>query len=439
MLSRRGVLVAALAAWPVVLFGCSEESPVGVGDQVLPGEPVTVEVKIPWSQFASNLETFGGYGRTTDLQEGVLARQYQATLDARTLMRFQAYPLSATVRDSTGTERPDFDLTFLGGELVTFFDGAASTNAGTPVQLTVSRTQTEWHAGSATWDFAVDTVNDRRPWPEPGAGSAVVVDTTLWTPADGDSAIFRIDSATIAAWSDTTDRSMGALIEVLDPGYRLGMTGALLRLETRPGSNPDTIIQVESRISAVTFVYTPTPTPPADGVRIGGAPSWRTILDVNIPAQLDGFADFCAVVSCPHALAPIQISYAALVFTSRASEPAFQPSDSIRLDIRPVFDRSAMPKSPLGASLVASGIGRAVAPAAFGTSPGALVEIPFTTFARDLLRGEDEDGNRPPGTLALLSLIEPFSIAYGSFEGPGSGAEPYLRLVLTIGPPVELP
>lgn len=433
------MLVAALAAWPAVLFGCSEESPVGIGDQELPGEPVTIEVRIPWSAFASNLETFGGYGRTADLEEGVLALQYEGTLDARTLMRFQAYPLVATVRDSTGTERPDYGLTFIGGQLVTFFDRVASTNDSTPVSLSVSRTQTEWDARSATWDFAVDTVNDQRAWPEPGGGPMVVVDTTLWTPADGDSAIFQLDSVTIAAWGDTTDLSVGALIEIVDPGYRLNMTGALLRLDTRPSSNPDTIIQVDSRISQVTFMYTPTPVPPPDGVRIGGSPSWRTLVDVVIPPQLDGITDFCAVVACPHALTPIEISYAALVFTSRASEAAFQPTDSIRLDVRPVFDRSAMPKSPLGSSLVAGGFGRAVAPAAFGSAPGAPIEIPFTTFARDLLRGEDEEGNKPPNTLALLSLLEPFSIAYGSFEGPGSAAEPYLRLVLTIGPPVELP
>lgn len=439
ILSRRGILLAALAAWPVVLFGCSEESPVGIGNQALPGEPVTVEVRIPWSEFASNLETFGGYGRTESLQEGVLALQHEATLDARTLLRFQAYPISATVRDSTGTERPDFDLTFIGGQLVTFFDRAASTNDGTPVSLAVGRTQTEWHSGSASWDFAVDTVNDQRAWPEPGGGPAVMIDTTLWTPADGDSAIFQIDSATIAAWADTSDLSMGARIEMVDPGYRLNMTGALLRLDTRPGSNPDTIIQVDSRISRVTFIYTPSPVPPPDGVRIGGAPSWRTILDVLIPPVVDSISDFCAVVSCPHTLTPIEISYAALVFTSRASEPAFQPSDSIRLDVRPVFDRTAMPKSPLGVSLIAGGFGRSVAPEAFGSAPGAQIEIPFTTFARDLLRGTDEDGNVPPNTLALLSFVEPYSIAYGAFDGPGSAGEPYLRLVLTIGPPVELP
>ncbi|MGY8778251.1 MAG: hypothetical protein ACKVIN_09025, partial [Longimicrobiales bacterium] len=67
------------------------------------------------------------------------------------------------------------------------------------------------------------------------------------------------------------------------------------------------------------------------------------------------------------------------------------------------------------------------------------IQIPFTTFSRDLLRGEDSNGNPAASTLALLSVLEPFSISFASFDGPGSASEPYLRLVLTIGPPVELP
>lgn len=98
-----------------------------------------------------------------------------------------------------------------------------------------------------------------------------------------------------------------------------------------------------------------------------------------------------------------------------------------------------MPKSPLGSSLIVEPLGRAVAPDAFGSSPGAVIEVPFTRFARDLLRGEDLAGSPAPNTLALLSVFEPLSIAYASFEGPGSAAEPILRLILTIGPPVELP
>jgi hypothetical protein len=162
-------------------------------------------------------------------------------------------------------------------------------------------------------------------------------------------------------------------------------------------------------------------------------------LDVAIPEVLNGFPDFCAVVSCPHTLLPGEISFAALVLTSRLTEAAFQPTDSIRLDVRPVFDRSAMPKSPLGASLIAEPFGRTVPPDAFSTDPGVLIEVPFTSFARDLLRGEDLAGNPAPSTLALLSVIEPFSISFASFEGPGSAGEPMLKLVLTIGPPVQLP
>ena len=163
------------------------------------------------------------------------------------------------------------------------------------------------------------------------------------------------------------------------------------------------------------------------------------MLDVDIPTVINGPASFCAVVSCPHTLTPVQISSASLVLTSRTTELAFQPTDSIRLDVRPVLQRAAMPKSPLGQSLIADILGRAVGPDAFGPTAGQQIEVPFTSFARDLVRGTDEDGNPAPTALALLSVIEPISIAFASFEGPGTAGEPMLRLVLTIGPPVELP
>ncbi len=426
-------------AAPLLAAGCQEESPVGLGDGPLPGEPVTVEVTIPWSDFASNLEVFGGYGSPQDLGRGVLALQYEGVLDARTLLRFGEYPDTVTVQDSTGTLRPDAGLTLIGGQLVARFDTIASTNGSDAVTLVLARTQSEWDAATATWDYAVDTINDQRAWDEPGAGPVVVVDTAQWIPANGDTIVFDVDSATIAAWSDPDDLSAGARIEMIDPGYRLRLTGATLRLDVRPDINPDTIVQVNAFTQSATFLYTPYPTPPADGVRIGGAPAWRTLLDIAIPSTLDGIPEFCAVVSCPHALTSVEISYAALRLTSRATDPAFQPTDSIRLDVRPVYDRASMPKSPLGESLVESDLGRAVAASAFGSSPGQLIEVPFTDFARDLLDGEDEDGYLPPNTLALLSVFEPFAISFASFDGPGAAGEPVLKLILTIGPAVELP
>jgi hypothetical protein len=430
-----GCLVAA------ALSACEEQLPVALVEGDLPGEPITVLVEIPWSQFASDLEVFGGYGSAADLAQGVLANTFAGSLDARTLLRASRYPVFATARDSTGTLRPDSTLTFVSGRLVTYFDTIASTNFATmtPLTLALGATQTEWDAVTASWDFAIDTINDQRPWSEAGAGPVAAVDTAVWDPTLGDSAVFQLDSAEVAAWADTLDLTAGGRIEVIETGERVQIRGAALRLDARPSLDPDTIIEVTALTTSVTFVYSPFPNPPPDGVRIGGTPSWRTVLDVAIPSQLTGPPEFCAVVSCPHTLEPEQISLATIVLTSRASDPAFQPTDSVRLDIRPVFDRSAMPKSPLGVSLVGEVLGRGVAPEAFGSDPGRTIEIAFTSFARDLIRGVDAAGNPPATTLALLSVFEPLSIAFASFEGPGSANEPLLRLVLTIGPRVELP
>lgn len=417
---------------------CDEELPLGVVDTPLPAGPITVEVEIPWSDFASNLEVFGGYGSPEDLGVGFVANQFAGTLDARTLIRYTGYPQAVTVRDTTGAQRPDSSITFVGGRLVAFFDTLASTNTG-PVTLGLGRLQQEWDPTTASWTAAIDTINDLRTWTDAGAGPVAVVDTAVWDPAMGDSVVFVLDSADVAAWADTLDLSRGARIESFDAGPRLQIRQTRLRLDVRPSSNPDTIAELSVNPRSTTFIYAPFPDPPPDGVRIGGAPSWRTILDVAIPAQITGPPDFCAQVGCPFEIEAAQVSFAALKLTSRTTDAAFQPTDTVRLDVRPVFDRPSMPKSPLGGSLVGAALGRAVAPDAFGSNPGVVIEIPFTSFARDLLRGVDENGDEPPGTLALLSVFEPLSIAFASFEGPGSAFEPVLRLVLTIGPDMELP
>jgi hypothetical protein len=174
-------------------------------------------------------------------------------------------------------------------------------------------------------------------------------------------------------------------------------------------------------------------------MRIGGAPSWRTVLDVALPTELNGPPEFCAAVGCPHTLEFGQISFAALVLTSRMTEAAFQPTDSIGLDVRTVLLRAALPKAPLGPSLIAAFLGRQVSPDAFGSQAGERIEIPITSFVRALVVGDDGSGRVPSNTLALLSVFEPISIAFASFHGPGGADEPRLRLVLTIGPAVELP
>ena len=45
----------------------------------------------------------------------------------------------------------------------------------------------------------------------------------------------------------------------------------------------------------------------------------------------------------------------------------------------------------------------------------------------------------PPNTLALMSVFEPVSITFASFYGPGDELAPFLKLVITVARPVELP
>ena len=391
------------------MAACQEESPTTLDADLLPKEPITIEIELPWEDFASDLEVFGGYGAPWELGTGVVANAFAGILDARTLVRFAAYPSVHQVRDTTGTTRPDSSLTFVGGRVVAFFDTIASITNG-PVTLGLGATQTRWDKRTVTWMAAVDTLNDLTLWPQPGAGPVNSIGTTVWDPVEGDSA----------------------------ENTRLQVSRVVLRLDTRPSSNPDTLVVLSVQRDEISFVYDPFPEPPANGIRIGGVPAWRTVLNVKIPTHLDGPAELCvAVGGCPMELEPLQLNYAAITLKSARGEQAFQPTDSVGLDVRQVLRRDALPKAPLGESLTGL-LGQRVGPDAFGVHAGTDIEIPITAFVRNLLRDQDGVAN-PTKTLALLSVFEPISIAYASFHGPGDENGPVLRLIVTVGRAMELP
>ena len=433
---NRSLTLSLIGLAAMGMAACQEENPTTLDSNLLPEEPITLEIEIPWDDFASELEVFGGYGAPWELGTGVVAKTFAEILNARTLVRFAAYPRVHQVRDTTGTTRPDSSLTFIGGRVVAFFDTIASTNSGA-VELGLGATQTPWDNRTVTWLTAVDTLNDLRPWPQPGAGPVTLIGTTVWDPAEGDSAWFELDSVQVEAWADTADASRGARIESLTDNARLQVSRVVLRLDTRPSSNPDTVIVLSAQRDEISFVYDPIPEAPANGIRIGGAPAWRTVLNVKIPTHLDGPAELCvAAGGCPLELEPLQLNYAAITLKSERGEQAFQPTDSIGLDVRQVLRRDALPKAPLGESLTGL-LGQRVGPDAFGVNPGTDIEIPITEFVRDLL--DSQDGINPTKTLALLSVFEPISIAYASFHGPGDENGPVLRLVITVGRAMELP
>ena len=428
---------SALLGLAIGVMACTDEAPTALDDTLLPPEPVTVELRLDWTDFASGFEILGGYGAPREIGTGVVARGFEATLNARTLARFGAFPEFATVRDTTGTARADSSLVFVGGRVVVVFDTIASTN-DVPVTLELGAIQDEWDINTVTWTNAIDTINDLRPWPEAGAGAVVSLATAEWDPATGDSLFLELDSTQVAAWADPTDLSRGARLDLATDGFRLEVASLALQLDTRPSSNPDTLVQLTIPRQDLTFVYDPFPNPPPDGIRVGGAPAWRTVMDVTVPQELNGPAELCAVVACPYRLRPEDLTYAALVLASRRTDAGFQPTDSIGLDVRPVLSRAALPKSPLGPSLIGL-LGRRFGPDLFGDEEGTVIEIPITPFARDLLLELSPGQLAPPNTLALLSTFEPVSISFASFFGPGSAFEPTLRMIVTAGPAVQLP
>ena len=438
---RRRLWPGAALLAAAALVACDDELPTSVDGDLIPVDPVTVEVRIPWSAFASDLAVWGGYGSPRQLGHGILARDFEGTLDARTLARFTTIPRVASVRDTTGTVRPDSALTYVGGRLLLRFDTLAST-ADAPVTVSAGRTLHRWDVSSATWELAVDTLGVQDPWPEEGGGPVAPMGTAAWDPAEGDSALVELDSAMVAALTDTADVERGIRLSLETPGERLQVSGVSLRLDARPSINPDTVVQLTAIDRELTFIYAPFPEPPPEGVRVGGVPAWRTTFGVRLPETLSGPPALCAAVGCPLRLTPEAVSHAELVLTTRPTSPAaFQPTDTVRLDVRAVLAPERLPKAPLGGSFLASlGLTGAPIPAsAFAAGGARTVAVPLTPFVRALVDEVEEGEDPPPSTLALLSVFEPISISFASFVGPGEAGEPYLRLLVTASDPVELP
>lgn len=434
--ARHRVWLPALAAGVVLLAAaCTQETPAALNGSLLPAEPRTVEVVLPWSTFGDSVSIIGGYGSPNDLPGGLIANQYQGQLDARALVRIRAVPRAFPVRDSTGTTRTDSSFTYLSGRLVALVDTLQSRVTG-PVEVAVSYLEDDWHSATATWDFLVDSVGTQQAWTEPGAGPATLLGTAIWDPAESDSVVFPLDSAQVAILEDDSVAVRRSLrFDMLTVGGLAQLSGAALRVDARPSINQDTTIVLSGVARQSTFIFTPEPGLPAAGLRAGGAPAYRSILVFNMPTELNGPPEFCALVECPFTLTPEALNSASLILTTATTSPsAFQPTDSLRLDVRRVLVPSLLPKSPLGPSFFGI-LGAPVGADAFQDGAGVEIPITVTSFIRDLL--DPETGAEEPNQLALISAVEPASFFFGDFVGPGGPGEPRLRLILTDIDPLE--
>lgn len=440
----RSGLGAGIGLLALLAAACQNEVPTIQDPDLVPVEPVTVEVLLPAAEFLTAAGTAGGFGSTNQLfavdgsTVGFLAHRFSAdSLEARTLVRFLPAPSSVTVQDSTGASVTDTILTPIGAFLVGRVDTLASVYP-TDVQIEVGRLDQLWDASSATWEYAVDTLGLQRPWDEEGAGPVQVLTTGAWDISEtADTFRIPLDTATLRVVMDTTTMRRGLRLASQTPATRLRISDLRIEIEAQPSVNPDTTVSLiagADDFSGMTFIYDPVPAPVSGDLRVGGAPAWRTRISVQLPQQLTGPPSLCAVVTCPVQLNADELSSAQLLLTTRTSPLAFQPRDSISIAARELLAPATFPRSPVGSLLTPSG-GLRISGPAFGASPGQQVAVSITPFIQALIAdtaGTGEDA------LVLLSPVEPSSLEFMTFAGLGSTDAPVLRLVLTLGGQVDI-
>lgn len=436
----RGSQLNGRIALPLLIVGvfgaCTEQVPTASNGDLIPIDPLTFEVLLPWAEFGDSVQVIGGFGAPSDLSAGFIAEGFQGVLDVRTLINFGGFPALIVVEDSLGVTRPGEELTFPGGELSLFFDTIESTNTG-PVTIVAEAITTGWDPSTATWALSSDSSGQSVPWPIPGGGPTIPIGTGVFDKSVGDTVRITIDSATVATWADSLTNVGGLLLRIQEPGERVRLNQVLFLTNARASINPDTMTQEVVLVDDITFIFQPDPADPGVDLRIGGAPAWRTVFTLDIPEQVMPPPEVCAVIECPVQVTSERLNQAELVLTSLPSELGYQPSDTVRLDSRAVLAVDQLPKSPLGPSLSFS-LGVPMEPELFQGVGGQTAVVPLTPFVVNLIE-PDPDAPPPPSTVALLALIEPDGLSFASFVGVGSVGEPMLRLIITVSDPVKLP
>jgi hypothetical protein len=427
------------------LVVCQNDTPTALDEGFLPVEPVTLEVRLPWSQFVTSAQVVGGFGRADELRVGTIANAFGGTLNARTLMHLESETSGsrvAGVRDS--------QTTIVGGSFLLRFNPDGSSNQG-PVRVAVGRTSTHWDARSATWRMAVDSLDGKEEWPEQGGGSVRPLGEAVWDPLQGDSLEIFFSPSALLTVLDTTALEFGVRVDMETPGELVQVVSGEIQIFAKVEGVDTVITMPPAHATDLTFIYDPAPGPP-EGFRVGGVPAWRTVISMALPATVAGTPEACALVACPLALTADRISLANLVLSTRANEPGFQPTDSLLVHARSLFAPEVLPKSPLGPPIFRDDLGitlgATLASAAFAPGGERSIEVPITPLVWDLVYGTTGSGGSTSSTIALLSLncnlvsgscVEPASVAFSSFAGAGQPGEPFLRLILTISGQVELP
>jgi hypothetical protein len=423
----------------MLAVACTDEVPTVPDGGMIPIQAETLEILLPFSEFARDFQVFGGFSTVAQLATSFAAREHEGELDARALTRFGQFPgvIQVVPPDEENTVS-DSVFTPIGGRLVVRIDTVAY-RPPDEIELEAGNPLSAWHLESANWEFAVDTLGNRVAWEEPGGGPVRELALATWRPEeDGDSVVFAVDSATATDWVEGDAEARTIRIGARTPGALVRITSMRMDADVRPSVNADTVVAISAEPTASTFLFTPDPGVDPGEIRIGGVPSRRTFFRFQLPDRVDPGTAICEVVECPVELTADRLMFAGLVLQTKVVEPAaFQPADTLRMDVRPVLAPERLPRSPLGSSVQVSP--RALSPEGFRTGGETRVELPMTVFVQNLLRDPGDDEDPPPSTVALLSPVEPTGLSFAALVGPGQEGEPFLRLILTLSEGVSLP
>src|SRR5690606_31569180 len=147
-----------------------------------------------------------------------------------------------------------------------------------------------------------------------------------------------------------------------------------------------------------------------------------------LPESVPAPASVCARVTCPVPLTAADVNHAGLILTTTHGPPAYDPTDTIPIEVRGVLAPEALPKSPLGGPMfldtLGAPVGTPIPPASPDPAAPRTVELPVTPVVRSVLANSSLGGFRPTRTIALVELIEPRTFTFTSFVGPGVTGEP---------------
>ncbi len=424
---------SALGLGALLFAACGQESPTDVGGSLLPGQAIrTIEVILEPAAFLARDTSFSGYSDPALATFLVLTNAYQGSLDAHALTRFDI-PTTITLPDSTGTQRADTLPVFFAGRLVFQLDTLRSAVDG-PIRARAFRIEEPWDPASTTWTQRIDTAGVRLPWANAGATGGREIGAGM-VEEGADTLVIPVDSATLAAWADTSSSARGAVVLLESAGGRVRASDFVLRADARSSIRADTVVTLTLRPLRNRFIFNPRLPAASRAALVGGNPAWRTYIEFR--ESLDTLSVACPAIApgCRVRLRDASVTFASLLLVPAVAPAGFLPEDSLQITARTLI---SSPNVPLARSLLGDVFGlsrRFVRPSAF-TAPagGPPLELPVTEIVRALARDTTGAGELlPTRWMALMPFVESIDFGIAAFE-----ARPRLRLILTIGSELQL-